>query len=157
MNIFEREIKVSVENEGEHFKISGSLNDTSHYIKLSVLVEPGTMRIKAVTVQMDKVPYAICHKAFAGIDSLVGLRIKSGINRQVKELIGGTKGCVHIVELLQEIFKAAIQGNIRLIVDNMVGNERTAKLEEMLKGSCLRYTQEYSLMDLQAAMVAHKY
>lgn len=148
MRLFKREIKVVVEKKNNQLKITAVLNDTTHDMQLGLLIDIDTLEIKDVSAQMERVPYVICHKALDGIKNLVGLRIEAGINKKVKALIGGIKGCVHIVELLHESFKAAYQANIRIIVNDMTGDARTAKLEVLLKGSCLRYTEEHALMDL---------
>lgn len=149
MKIFEREIRVSVEMDESGFQIKSHLIDNNHDMQVDVLVEQETMQIKAVDGQMERVPYAVCQNPLQGLNVLVGLHVKPGINRIVRDLIGGTKGCVHIVELLQECFKAALQGNICLVVNQLTGEERTKKLEQMLKNQCLRYTEEYSSTELQ--------
>jgi len=143
MKLFEREVKVSVEKVADKIRINSSLNDTYHEMKVRLLVDPETMEIKDINAAMGRVPYQICQKAKEGVKSLIGLRIEPGINRRVGELIGGTKGCVHLFGLLQESFKGAVQGRLSLATENLSEDEVISKLEELLKGACLRYTDEH--------------
>lgn len=139
MIIFEREIKASAAESDGLFNVGVSLADTSHEMRLNMVVDPVTMVIKEVQAEIIRAPYAICSKALDEINLVVGLKIEPGINRKVKELIGGIKGCTHIIELFQEGFKTAYQGNLHLIAGKGAEQEKVKKLEEILKGTCLRY------------------
>ena len=54
-------------------------------------------------------PYAICPKANAVFDNLVGLQIGPGWRRKVQAAIGGQHGCTHITELLGPVATIAYQ------------------------------------------------
>ena len=54
-------------------------------------------------------PYAICPKANAVFDNLVGLQIGPGWRRKVQAAIGGRHGCTHITELLSPVATIAYQ------------------------------------------------
>ena len=54
-------------------------------------------------------PYAICPKANAVFDNLVGLQIGPGWRRKVQAAIGGRHGCTHITELLGPVATIAYQ------------------------------------------------
>lgn len=54
-------------------------------------------------------PYAVCPAATQNFARLAGLRIGPGWNRKVKETVGGTKGCTHLVELLAQMATVAFQ------------------------------------------------
>jgi hypothetical protein len=60
-----------------------------------------TVEIRAVEVRMDGVPYGGCPAIEPAFQKLKGLRIGPGWNRKVRELLGGAKGCVHVVDLLR--------------------------------------------------------
>ena len=141
MILLERDIKVTVEEVDGKIKVDAYFHDTTHDMKVALLVEPDTMEIEAVKAEMIRVPFDICRKALEETDFLVGLEIKSGVNDQVKHLIGGAKGCVHLVNLFQESFNGAVQGNIRLTVNDMPKDNKLMKLEEILQGTCIRYIQ----------------
>ena len=54
-------------------------------------------------------PYAICPKANAVFDNLIGLQIGPGWRRKVQAAIGGRRGCTHITELLGPVATIAYQ------------------------------------------------
>lgn len=67
------------------------------------------MLITAVEAVSDKAPYAMCPRAAPNFVQLVGLRIKAGFLREANTHVGGTVGCTHLRELLQQIATTAFQ------------------------------------------------
>jgi hypothetical protein len=65
--------------------------------------------IHAAEACIDWSPFARCPGATDSFESLVGLRIAPGWNRQVRQRIGGSLGCTHINEMLAQIATTAIQ------------------------------------------------
>ncbi len=63
-------------------------------------------KIEAVS---DGTPFAICPNAAASYEDLKGLRIAAGWSRQVRNLVGGVKGCTHLTTLLNEAATVAFQ------------------------------------------------
>ncbi len=68
-----------------------------------------TMHIVAVDAVSDKTPYVMCPTAAPNFSRLVGLRIKSGFLRDANHLVGGSVGCTHLRELLQQMATTAFQ------------------------------------------------
>ena len=62
--------------------------------------------VEAVT---DKSPYSMCGNIAPNFKRLIGLRVGGGFNRAVRERLGGTEGCTHIVELLGPVATTAFQ------------------------------------------------
>ena len=54
-------------------------------------------------------PYSICPAAAPNFARLAGLSIKRGFLRAAAERVGGTQGCTHLRELLQQMATVAIQ------------------------------------------------
>ncbi len=69
----------------------------------------GAMRIVEVDAVSDKTPYVMCPQAAPNFAQLVGLRIKAGFLRDANHLVGGTAGCTHLRELLQQMATTAFQ------------------------------------------------
>jgi len=57
----------------------------------------------------DYSPYAICPSAAPNFARLAGLRIRPGVLREASSRIGGTVGCTHLRELLQQMATTAFQ------------------------------------------------
>jgi hypothetical protein len=67
------------------------------------------MQIVGVEAVSDKTPYVMCQTAAPNFTGLVGLRIKAGFLREANHLVGGTIGCTHLRELLQQMATTAFQ------------------------------------------------
>lgn len=139
MIFFEREVKLNVEDLQGIIKINSYLKDNTHEMKVTLYVNPVSMEITDINGEMIRKPYEVCQSGLSKLERLVGLTVKSGINKKVAEIMGKTEGCVHIIELLRECFKGAIQGSLRYNLKNIEGDQRIKMLENSLKGTCLRY------------------
>jgi hypothetical protein len=67
------------------------------------------LTIIACEAAIDHSPYAICPGAAPNFSRLAGLRIKPGFLREAMARIGGTQGCTHLRELLQQMGTTAYQ------------------------------------------------
>ncbi len=67
------------------------------------------MTIQAVEAVSDKTPYAMCPTAAPNFTRLVGMSIKAGFLREANRAVGGTVGCTHLRELLQQMATTAFQ------------------------------------------------
>ena len=76
------------------------------WLRLTVTPE---MKITAVAGISDKTPYVMCPTAAPNFSRLEGLTIKAGFLREVNHLLGGTAGCTHLRELLQQMATTAFQ------------------------------------------------
>src|SRR5471030_2264114 len=68
-----------------------------------------TMHIQAVEAISDKTPYAMCPAAAPNFSRMAGMRIKAGFLREAAHAVGGTVGCTHLRELLQQMATTAFQ------------------------------------------------
>ena len=108
------------------FDVEAQLTDTKTYAFATEdrgVIEPGealhgmsmrltlddTMLITHVEAQTDYSPYGICPQATPSFARLVGLRIGRGFLRAAAERVGGTQGCTHLRELLQQMATVAFQ------------------------------------------------
>jgi hypothetical protein len=76
------------------------------WIRLTVDTDLNVHDAEAVT---DHGPYSICGDIAPAFKKLKGLSIKSGWTLKTRELLGGTKGCTHLLELLGPIATTAFQ------------------------------------------------
>ncbi|MBU6497411.1 MAG: DUF2889 domain-containing protein [Rhodospirillales bacterium] len=68
-----------------------------------------TMRITACEAVTDHGPFHVCPGGAASFAGLVGLTIKAGFLKEANARVGGTAGCTHLRELLQQIATTAFQ------------------------------------------------
>jgi len=67
------------------------------------------LNIVAFEASSDFTPYAICPAAAANFHRLAGLKIGPGMMKQVHARVGGTEGCTHLRELIQQMATVAYQ------------------------------------------------
>lgn len=65
--------------------------------------------IHAIEAVTEASPYAACPAVTANFQRLKGLRIYPGFQKQVRERLGGTEGCTHLVDLLAPLATTAYQ------------------------------------------------
>jgi hypothetical protein len=68
-----------------------------------------TMLVRDIEVRLDKGPLALCPAITPNFAVLKGLRIAPGWFMKIKKLLGGVKGCVHLVEMLGPMGTVAYQ------------------------------------------------
>jgi len=116
-----RKIKVSsYRRKDGQWDVEGHLIDTSAYSfenDYRGTVDPGVpihnmwirltldknIVITAVDAAMDGTPYAICPGVEPAFQKLKREQIGPGWNRRVREVVGGAKGCIHMVDLLRPV------------------------------------------------------
>lgn len=79
-----------------------------HAMRVVVTVDPELV-IRDVQVHSDAAPTAFCSDSNASYEALKGLKIGAGFTAKVRALLGGTKGCTHLTELLGPLATTAIQ------------------------------------------------
>jgi hypothetical protein len=81
-----------------------------HHMTIRLLVHCSNRMIEDVDVDMIAVPMEECHEIIDCLAPIKGLTITRGFTSKVKNIVGGSKGCTHLVELLQAMAPAAHQG-----------------------------------------------
>jgi hypothetical protein len=76
------------------------------WMRMTVDERLNILECEAVT---DHGPYALCPSAAPNFSRLAGLRIKPGFLKEANSRVGGTVGCTHLRELLQQIATTAFQ------------------------------------------------
>ena len=76
------------------------------WIRLTVDTDLVVQKVEAKT---DFGPYSVCGDITDNFQVLVGLRIASGWTLKTRALLGGVKGCTHLVELLGPVATTAFQ------------------------------------------------
>ncbi|MFQ5959219.1 MAG: DUF2889 domain-containing protein [Alphaproteobacteria bacterium] len=65
--------------------------------------------IRAVEAATDAAPFGVCADITPRFAALEGLAIAPGWSRKVRGLVGGAKGCTHLLELLRPVATVAHQ------------------------------------------------
>jgi hypothetical protein len=97
---------------GDYFLFTGERRPggTIHRMTARLLVNPETMVIEECELEMNQVPRPPCAELADIIGAVKGLAVTKGFSMKVRSLLGGAKGCAHVVSLLLEMGPAVLQG-----------------------------------------------
>lgn len=84
-----------------------------HDMRIVVTID-AKLVIHRIEARTEAAPTPSCAEIGAAYASLVGLTIGAGFMKQVKDRLGGRKGCTHLSELLGPIATTAIQMMINM-------------------------------------------
>ena len=76
------------------------------WLRLTVDDDLNVVAVEACTIWA---PYNMCGEITPNFQALKGLAIKAGWTQKTRELLGGTKGCTHLLELLGPMATTAFQ------------------------------------------------
>jgi hypothetical protein len=107
------------------------------WIRLTVDADLLVHEVEACT---DQGPYGICGNITDSFKVLKGLRIKSGWTLKTRELLGGTRGCTHLLELLGPMATTAFQAIYPVRVQHET--DRTLTKRPGLIGGCHAYAAD---------------
>jgi len=75
------------------------------------------LTVRAVETFTDAAPYAACPEGGRALQSLIGLRMVPGWNREVRSRLAGPISCTHLMELLTPLATVAFQSLHILRID----------------------------------------
>ena len=79
-----------------------------HHMQLRLTVD-STRTIHALVSAMHATPYAGCSDVNANFQRLVGVSLGRDFRKVLREKVGGSEGCTHIIALLDVMAAAAVQ------------------------------------------------
>lgn len=81
-----------------------------HDLVIRMIIRGPKLTIEDVEVEMLTIPNPDCREIQNSLQPLIGQTISSGFTTKVHRLVGGVKGCAHLVALTRAMASAAIQG-----------------------------------------------
>ena len=121
------------------------------------------LTIQAVEAVTDASPYRICPNVTPNFQRLVGLRIGPGFRKAVRDRLGGTEGCTHLVELLGPVGTTAFQTVMPMIQRDLYKRSRSDNAEAgkprqrpALLNSCYAFSDEREVVARQWPEFARK-
>jgi hypothetical protein len=81
-----------------------------HHLDIKLLIKPDPLTIEDAQAQMIKVPMPECPKTLDTIEKLKGLEIRSGFSKNIRNIMGGKKGCTHLCNLIIAMGQEIVHG-----------------------------------------------
>jgi len=116
--------------------------DPYHHLEMDLVLDaskPEAMVVKEAKAFMARAPYPVCREPLERVKELEGLKVERGIRRTVTRLLGGPKGCVHLVDMFMEGIRLAIQGVVVVWSENLPPEEGEKLRRRILGGVCIAY------------------
>jgi hypothetical protein len=120
---------------------------TIHHMIIRIEVKGPQLIIEDIEVEMPTVPHEVCRETLDCLKPVKGLPIVSGFTRKIKTLVGGPKGCNHLLALLTAMAPAAVQGAFSLTASKQKDPKTKASGNmERLKNTCWAWRGDGPLM-----------
>jgi hypothetical protein len=120
---------------------------TVHHMIIRIEIKGPKLVIEEIEVEMPTVPYEACIETLDTLNQLKGMPIVAGFTAKVKSLIGGRKGCCHLLSLLTAMAPAAVQGAWSAVIREPV--DQAVYLEMAMgrvKNTCWVWREDGPLM-----------
>ncbi len=94
------------------FDVTGAVIEPGiiHHMDVKLLIKPDPLTIEDAKVQMIQVPMTECTTTLDTIEKLKGLEIKSGFSKNIRDIMGGKKGCTHLCQLVIVMGQEIVHG-----------------------------------------------
>jgi len=147
--ILARELKTFAWQEKgneESLFIQGELIDDRHHILAVLKFDYKKEKVlEIIKTEWIKSPYPYCSDIKAIINEIVGMEVKPGATSLINKKLGGSEGCIHLAEVIVQIFKCFYQ-SVHRIEDLKLATEEEKKTRkfQVLRNSCYAYTDQFS-------------
>lgn len=123
-------------DRGGHIAAGDHLHDISARITLDK-----SLTIVEAEACMDYTPYHYCKKIPPVFSQIVGIQIGAGWMGKIRSVMGGTKGCTHITELLGPMATTAFQTMVSISGPDRIPeeNQSTRERAPVYMNSCHSY------------------
>ncbi len=94
------------------FDVTGAVVEPGiiHHMDVKLLIKPEPLMIEDAQAQMIHVPMPECTTTLDTIEKLKGLEIKSGFSKNIRDIMGGKKGCTHLCQLIIVMGQEIVHG-----------------------------------------------
>lgn len=98
-----------------------------HDMIVRMIVRGPRLVIEAVEAEMITVPHPDCRGALNSLLPLKGENISAGFTAKVHRMVGGVKGCAHLVALCRAMASAAVQGAWSVVASQPLNDGKLTK------------------------------
>jgi hypothetical protein len=117
-----------------------------HHMVIRMRVGGPRLIIEDIDVEIGTAPSELCQEALDSLRPVIGLPIASGFTARIKELVGGPRGCAHLVALLSAMAPAAVQGAWNAMSRKPVDPKYLPTAIERIKDTCMLWRTDGPFM-----------
>jgi len=144
-----------VDREDGSLLVRAGVEDTLFTGAVEMVVRVPDLEIVSVEGEVRRAFHEECREATSLLHEAVGLRIGSGVNKAINDLVGGPKGCPRLADLMLEcVDQVILRFTFPRIkeVQSVKEEDRVEATREMLRqnpallGSCVAFAPGSSLL-----------
>ncbi len=106
-NLFNRNKQYSItEDKAGTIYVTGSLIDSYHEMNAEFSFSKENKIIEKCFIQMPRVPGPVCSEISESAKNLIGIRLDSVVKKNITEILGGSEGCFHLVNIVYDMIRA---------------------------------------------------
>jgi hypothetical protein len=150
-----KDVKVFLLPSGRQFRVLAEMQDEIHHMRIEMLVNNPSLRIKEISCEMPGVPDPYCREAVNCLKPLIDRQVGPGLTRGLQ--VSAENGCTHLLNLLREACDNLLvtQGVLaRDYYTEMFPGISEEQLQHIflwfrpqLENSCIRYANNSLFMD----------
>lgn len=141
MKIFTRTKHITCDKTEENIlETRSGLLDTVHELEVVIATDIAKREIIKASAVFVRGPYLFCAEAAGRAEGLAGLKIdQPKITSRIVELVGGPKGCAHLIDLTLDAIKT-IKQSLYVFVPGEY-EERMRTFDQLLRNTCYAHSQ----------------
>ena len=117
-----------------------------HHMVIRMQVGGPKLTIEDIDVEIETAPNELCREALDSLQPVIGLPIAAGFTARIKELVGGARGCAHLVALLNAMAPAAVQGAWNALSQKPVDPKLLPAAIARIKDTCMLWRADGPFM-----------
>lgn len=122
------------------------LPGTIHHMRICIKVSCLQLVIEDIDVEIGTAPNELCQEALDSLQPVIGIPIVAGFTARIKALVGGARGCAHLVALLGAMAPAALQGSWNAMARKPVDPKHLPAAIERIKDTCMLWRTDGPFM-----------
>lgn len=153
-----KNVDVFLMPSGKQFRVVAQMADGTHDMRLNMIVNQPSLRIKTIDCKMTKVPDTLCRSGQAFFEPIIGRRVAAGLLSELKQR--APEGCTHLMNLFHdacytlalaqsELGRQELMAMFPGLSEAQLYNFFLWFRPEMLN-SCVRYAEDSRFMDMLA-------
>lgn len=159
MLVFSRNKLTTVEDlKDGSLRVRVFSNDTWFSLSLEMSIRMPDLEIADIKGEINRSPYKRCADTLPVLQEAVGIRISTGLIKNINAFIGGERGCRRLADMILEgcdqvvnrFTASAIRQMADIKPEEMAAAQREfLKMNPQLIGSCIAYSKDSPLVKVE--------